>query len=106
MKGIQHKMLLTLLLVMSISIIYLGYIALKDNNLSPTLIVRDDGSSYTTWNTGNVTDMHWIFNSAGINATYILDLSKWDVSKVSNYDLFNIGVSTKVIAPTWVTTTA
>jgi len=33
MKGIQNKLLLTLLLVMSISIIYIGYVALKDNNI-------------------------------------------------------------------------
>jgi len=33
MKGIQHKMLLTLLLVMSISVIYIGCIALKGNNI-------------------------------------------------------------------------
>lgn len=43
-----------------------------------------------------------MFYKAGYNASYSLDLSGWDVSKVTAYDQFNNGVSTKVVSPVWV----
>jgi len=51
------------------------------------------------WKTGNVTTMYAMFNYAGYKANYILDLSRWDVSKVTIYTGFNTGATGKISAP-------
>ena len=51
------------------------------------------------WNTGNVTNMTGMFGHTAINAIYNLDLSSWDVSKVTNYENFNSEVESKVTPP-------
>ena len=56
----------------------------------------------SNWNTSNVTDMAYMFEKAGYSATYSLDLSSWNVNKVTSYKDFNLGVTGKVTAPTWV----
>ena len=53
----------------------------------------------SNWNTSNVTNMSMMFANAGVNATYTLDLSGWDVSKVTYSDYFNRNVESKVIMP-------
>lgn len=53
------------------------------------------------WNTSNVTDMTQMFLNAGYRATdWSLNLSKWDVGKVTKHT--NFGDATKVRPPTWV----
>ena len=54
------------------------------------------------WNTANVTDMANMFYYAGSKASYYLNLSGWNVSKVTYHDSFNTGVLFKVRAPKWV----
>ena len=54
------------------------------------------------WDVSSVTDMSNMFYHAGYSATYTLDLSGWNVSSVTSYSGFNSGVTSKVIAPTWV----
>ena len=51
------------------------------------------------WNTGNVTDMQSLFQDAGKNADWSLDLSSWDVSKVTARGGFATGVADKIIFP-------
>ena len=51
------------------------------------------------WDTSNVTSMTHMFKDAGVNASYTLDLSGWNVSKVTRSDNFNAGVESKVILP-------
>ena len=46
--------------------------------------------------------MNEMFYNAGLNATYSLNLSSWNVSNVTTYTDFNTGVTSKVTAPTWV----
>jgi len=70
-------------------------------DLSKKTLAREDGSSYVAWNTSNVENMSGMFYKAGENATYSLDLSGWDVTKVTSYNNFNSGVITKIIAPTF-----
>ena len=53
------------------------------------------------WNTGNVSEMNYMFRNTGMNASWRLDLSSWNVSNVCLYSDFNIGVETKVISPNW-----
>lgn len=53
------------------------------------------------WNTSNVVDMNGMFWNMGINASYYFDLSSWDVSKVTSYNYFNSGSSTKIKPPVW-----
>ena len=43
-----------------------------------------------------------MLSGTGYNATYSLDLSSLDVSKVTNYASFNEGVTSKVTVPTLV----
>lgn len=61
-------------------------------------------SGLSGWNTSNVRDMMNMFMGAGKNASYRLDLSSWNVSKVysSRHAFFNERVESKVIAPAWV----
>lgn len=51
------------------------------------------------WNTGNVTDMNGLFQNAGKNADWSLDLSAWDVSKVTDRGSFAAGANNKIIFP-------
>ena len=53
------------------------------------------------WNTSNVIDMYAMFYKSGYSATYSIDCTKWNVSKVTNHDSFNGWVTTKVKAPIW-----
>ena len=43
--------------------------------------------------------MSEMFYYAGYDASYTLDLSGWNVGKVTSYSGFNDGVSTKVTSP-------
>ena len=43
-----------------------------------------------------------MFRYAGNHATYLLNLSSWNVNKVTSYTNFNYGVTGKVTAPKWV----
>lgn len=53
------------------------------------------------WNTSNVTDMTQMFFNAGNSATdWSLNLSKWNVSKVTKHTSFSD--TPKVTSPTWV----
>lgn len=54
------------------------------------------------WNTANVVDMGWMFHYAAPNASYSMNLSQWDVGRVTEYTYFNLGVESKVTAPNWV----
>ena len=54
------------------------------------------------WDTSNVTNMSYMFTGAGYKATYSLDLSSWNVNKVTSYTGFNTAVTSKVTAPIWV----
>ena len=56
----------------------------------------------SSWNTSSVTAMSWMFSDAGRNATWSLDCSGWNVNNVTSYNHFNINVTSKVTAPTWV----
>ena len=51
------------------------------------------------WNTGNVTSMDSMFQYTGENADFSLDLSGWDVSKVTSYAGFAYGTGTNIILP-------
>jgi hypothetical protein len=53
----------------------------------------------SSWNTGNVTSMDSMFKYAGQSAQYHLDLSGWDVSKVTAYGGFAYGTGTNIINP-------
>ena len=57
------------------------------------------------WNTSSVTNMSYMFFSTASKAAYTLDLSGWNVNLVTVYGNFNTNVSSKVTAPTWVSTT-
>ncbi len=46
--------------------------------------------------------MDYMFNCAGYNATYSLDLSGWNVTKVMSHSSFNDGVESKITPPVWV----
>jgi len=52
-----------------------------------------------SWKTGNVTDMSGMFSGTAPNASYSLDLSGWDVSKVSAAYFFKSGVESKITSP-------
>ena len=58
-------------------------------------------SDLSKWDTSNVTDMDTMFYYAGRKASFSLDLSNWNVNKVSSHDNFDGGVSNKVKAPQW-----
>jgi len=51
------------------------------------------------WEVSNVENMGYMFMKAGVYSNYIIDLSGWNVSSVTNYDNFNERVETKVISP-------
>lgn len=52
-----------------------------------------------SWETTSVTNVSSMFALAGQKAAYRLDLSGWDVTKVTSFDSFNGSVEDKVIAP-------
>ena len=54
------------------------------------------------WDTSNVTTMYEMFCRAGMNASWYLDCSRWNVSKVTSHPYFNSNVGDKVIEPQWV----
>ncbi|MBR4138589.1 MAG: BspA family leucine-rich repeat surface protein [Lachnospiraceae bacterium] len=53
----------------------------------------------SNWNTGNVTSMDSMFKYAGQKADYTLDLSSWDVSKVTAYGGFATGTGSHIVLP-------
>ena len=69
----------------------------------------DTGYNATTWDIGNlrnwdtskVTDMGYMFYYAGYKASYLLNLSNWNVRNVTSYNNFNSSVSSKVKAPSF-----
>lgn len=62
---------------------------------SSTLMLCD----LSRWNTSGVTNMSSMFEGTGYNAAYTLDLSSWDVSKVTGYCDFAKTVESKIILP-------
>ena len=56
----------------------------------------------SNWDVSNVTTMSNMFDSAGYKALWSLNLSEWEVDKVTNYENFNKDVESKVIPPVWV----
>ena len=95
---------------MSYMFIYAGYDASSFNigDLSKKTVTVN-GNTYTAWNTSNVTDMSYMFHQAGYNASFYLNCSNWDVSKVTSHDNFNTYLTsdsvayytTKIAAPQW-----
>lgn len=58
---------------------------------------------FENWDTGNVTHMSSMFQRTGkYDPDWFLDLSGWNVSKVTNHIEFNLGVENKVTQPNWV----
>ncbi len=55
--------------------------------------------SLSSWNTANVTNMAFMFQSA-ISLTG-QDFSAWAVSKVTNYSQFLVGAGSGNIEPNW-----
>ena len=53
------------------------------------------------WDTSSVTNMNGMFDDAGLDATYSLVISGWNVSSVTTHTDFNLGVEAKIIAPIW-----
>ena len=54
------------------------------------------------WNTSNVTDMYKTFYATGVDATWSLDLSKWNVKKVTDNTGFSQRNESKIKEPNWV----
>lgn len=54
------------------------------------------------WNTSNVTDMYKTFYATGVDATWFLDLSKWNVKKVTDNTGFSQRNETRIKEPNWV----
>lgn len=53
----------------------------------------------SNWDTRNVTNMLGMFGNAGYSASYALNLSRWNVRKVTSYSSFNDGASSKITPP-------
>jgi surface protein len=51
------------------------------------------------WNTENCTSMIWTFSCFAQDAVYSLDLSDWNVAKVTNHLDFNLNVKNQIISP-------
>ena len=64
-----------------------------------TIASKFDIGDISGWDTSSATNMAHMFNGAGENADYYLDLSGWNVSKVTYHVAFNAGVQGKVISP-------
>jgi hypothetical protein len=56
----------------------------------------------SNWDVSNVIYMSYMFDTAGYNAAWSLNLSEWEVGKVTAYEYFNKDVESKVIPPVWV----
>ena len=54
------------------------------------------------WNVSNVTNMYKTFNTTGCRATWSLNLSKWDVRKVTSNTGFRTYNESRIIEPNWV----
>ena len=54
------------------------------------------------WNVSNVTNMYKTFNTTGCHATWSLNLSKWDVRKVTSNTGFRTYNESRIIEPNWV----
>lgn len=54
------------------------------------------------WDVSNVTNMFEMFINAGYNADWYMDLSGWNVSKVTTHTYFNSGIGSKIGEPHWV----
>ena len=52
-----------------------------------------------TWDTSNITDMTQMFYYAGYNASYILNISNWNVSNVTKYGNFKYKAEKKIMSP-------
>lgn len=58
-----------------------------------------DIGDLSKWDTSSAVDMQNMFYGAGLNATYYLDLSSWDVRNIEIYVNFNHSVEDKIDAP-------
>lgn len=70
---------------------------------SGTIYKQSDFATFSTWDTSNVTDMAGMFASMGIEG-FILDLSGWNVNKVTNHAQFGNpfdGTHGNIIQPKW-----
>lgn len=56
----------------------------------------------SNWDTSSVINMEEMFDNAGLKASYSLELSDWNVNKVTSRYKFNYGVTDKITPPTWV----
>ena len=54
------------------------------------------------WDVSNVTDMGSTFQQTGSAATWTLDLSNWNVKKVTYHKCFCLLIESKIIQPKWV----
>ena len=54
------------------------------------------------WNVSNVTDMGGMFQQTAGSATWSLNLSNWNVKKVTYYKCFCLFVESKITQPKWV----
>ena len=54
------------------------------------------------WNVSNVTNMYKTFNTTGCHADWSLNLSKWDVRKVTSNTGFRTYNESRIIEPNWV----
>lgn len=54
------------------------------------------------WDVSNVTNMYEMFINAGYKAEWYMNLSGWNVSKVTSHDYFDSGIDRKIGDPHWV----
>lgn len=54
------------------------------------------------WNVSNVTNMTSMFQQTGVQATWYINCTKWNVGKVTSYEMFNFDASSQVNEPRWV----
>ncbi len=54
------------------------------------------------WNVSNVTNMYKTFNTTGCNATWSMNLSKWNVKKVTSHTGFCTYNESRITQPKWV----
>lgn len=53
------------------------------------------------WNVASATDVEAMFMQAGYTASWSLNLSGWNVSKVLYHDAFSLAVESKITEPKW-----
>jgi len=61
--------------------------------------VTANGKTYIAWDTSKVVNMDGMFNGAGSDCDYSLDLRSWHVPLVTNP--IDFGDSSKITPPTW-----